>query len=282
MFYLKVSRPGLWFPTVWLYLLPVMGADIWDKIPFWIGLLFVTFPLNFLVYGWNDMADYDIDHFNQRKDTYLFGARGEFEELQRLPMLIAITQLISGVVLVYFSGWEMIPILLGVVFFCWIYNAKDWGLRTHPPFELVCQAGYLLVLPLSCLLNQTPMLGWQVWVYLFLFCSQSQLIGEVMDIEPDREGGRRTIATVLGKEKTKILIIAVVLLEAALVWHWFSDIIFSIGLCVFALWLCLDRFVFYRNREYTMLEFMIFGVGSNLIAVMSMIYVWNTQLFLLR
>ena len=70
-FWLKVSRPGLWFATIWLYLLPTSQMDgIWTSIPFWIGLVYVTFPLNFLVYGWNDMVDIETDALNPRKDSF--------------------------------------------------------------------------------------------------------------------------------------------------------------------------------------------------------------------
>ena len=93
-FCLKVSRPGLWFPTIWLYLLPTVGHNSWIHIPFWLGLMYVTFPLNFLVYGWNDMVDENIDQFNPRKDSYLFGAKGKIEELRSLPRCIIGTQLV--------------------------------------------------------------------------------------------------------------------------------------------------------------------------------------------
>ena len=50
LFYLKVSRPGLWFATIWLYMLPTSGNEaILSSNPFWVGLAYVCFPLNFLV-----------------------------------------------------------------------------------------------------------------------------------------------------------------------------------------------------------------------------------------
>ena len=278
-FCLKSSRPGLWFPTLWLYLLPSSGHDLWTQPPFWVGLIFVTFPLNIMVYGWNDLVDQDIDQYNPRKDTYLFGAKGKSDELQLLPRVIIYCQLMFWPMLLYFSSWWMLITLAGVVFFGWIYNAKHWGLRSKPPLELFCQVGYLLVVPISCLLNGLPFPKLEVWLYLFLFCAQSQLIGEVMDIEPDREGGRKTIATELGRNRTKILIILIVASEAVLIWVWFHDLIFAVGLLFFVIWLLLDRFVLYQDRQYTMREFRIFGVGANIVAVLSMIYVWTSQIF---
>jgi len=60
-FWLKVSRPGLWFPTIWLYLMPLAGRPLGEGAAFWAGLAFVTFPLNFWVYGWNDRVDRETD-----------------------------------------------------------------------------------------------------------------------------------------------------------------------------------------------------------------------------
>lgn len=280
LFFLKVSRPGLWFPTLWLYLLPTAGTGVLYSSPFWMGLLYASFPLNFLVYGWNDIVDEEIDRYNPRKDTFLFGAKGNHDELTSLPTIIAAVQCVIWPVLVYLSSWTVLLVMLGILFFCWIYNARGWGLRSVPPFELLCQVGYLLVVPLSCILNEQPIPDWRVWVYLILFCMQSQLIGEVMDIVPDRKGGRRTTGTELGKNHTKLLIIGIVMAESVLVWFWFSDLYFAVGLLGFVGWLCLDRFVLYKNREYSMMEFYLFGYGSNAIALASMVYVWNTKIFL--
>jgi len=280
LFYLKVSRPGLWFPTIWLYILPTVGTAVWNSPAFWVGLFYVSFPLNVLVYGWNDIVDVDIDLYNPRKDTYIFGAKGTDQELTALPTFIFAVQLLTWPILVYLSSWNILWVLLGTVFFCWIYNAKGWGLRSVPPLELFCQIGYLLVLPLSSMLNESALPDWRVWVYVILFCLQSQLIGEVMDIVPDRKGGRRTTGTELGKGHTKLVIIGIVMAESFLIWYWFSDVYFALGLLAFVIWLCLDRFVLYKNREYSMMEFYLFGYGSNIIALISMFYVWHTQLFL--
>jgi 4-hydroxybenzoate polyprenyltransferase len=32
--------------------------------------------MGLLIYGWNDIVDYEADRLNPRKGTFLFGARG--------------------------------------------------------------------------------------------------------------------------------------------------------------------------------------------------------------
>ncbi|MFT5265437.1 MAG: 4-hydroxybenzoate polyprenyltransferase [Polaribacter sp.] len=44
--------------------------DIWQNSSFWLGFFYITFPLNFLAYGWNDMVDQKTDALNPRKDNF--------------------------------------------------------------------------------------------------------------------------------------------------------------------------------------------------------------------
>jgi 4-hydroxybenzoate polyprenyltransferase len=86
---LKISRPGLWFPTLWIYLVPFsLEVNFWLEINFWMGLLFVTFPLNFLVYGLNDYNDFKADEINDRKGNFLFGAKSTQSQLASIPKKI--------------------------------------------------------------------------------------------------------------------------------------------------------------------------------------------------
>lgn len=273
-FWIKTSRPGLWFPTIWLYLLPLGKSAFWESWWFWIGLFFVTFPLNFLVYGWNDLVDYETDHINPRKDTFLFGAKGSKTELKTLPLAIFIVQIFTYPVFIIFFGWKSALIYLGILAVLFAYNFPGRGLRGIPFLDLVAQFGYLLVIPFSILVNSTESIPWITYGYLLLFAIQSQLMGEVMDIEPDRKAGRQTTATLLGRVNTKILIILIVTAEMLLIMLVYQDYIFG-GMFAFAIaWLLIDLLIIFKNKAYTLSEMKLFGLGSNLIAIGSMIYVW--------
>lgn len=274
LFYLKVSRPGLWFATVWLYLLPTSNMDVWSSSSFWYGLFYVCFPLNFLVYGWNDVVDQETDALNPRKDTFLFGAKGTAEQLRHLWKPIAIAQLIFYPYMVYVGGLKMLLLLLAFIVVNGLYNLPKHGLRSHPPLELLCQIGYLLVVPLSIYLNQSDQLPWTTYFYLLLFALQSHLIGEVMDIEPDRKSGRKTTATVIGMRNTKLLIIAIVIAEVTLLFTVYQEYIFGSMLAIGLLWLLVDLFLVFKTKTYTLAQMKLFGLMSNVVAVVSMGYVW--------
>ena len=274
LFWLKVSRPGLWFATGWLYLLPTSQMDIWSSNEFWLGYLYVTFPINFMVYGWNDIVDREIDLKNPRKDTFWFGAKGTKQQLQSLWKPILLVQIPFITYFIYLADWKIILIFLGFIIINGLYNLPKNGLRSNPPWELACQIGYLLIVPMSILINEAAPLPWQTYFYLLLFAFQSHLIGEVMDINPDRQSGRRTTATILGLKRTKLLIIGIVFLEVALLFFVFKEYIFGGMLAFGLLWLIIDLAVIFKTKNYTVKQMKLFGLLSNVVAICSMAYVW--------
>lgn len=272
--WLEISRPGLWFPTIWLYALPLGGRHLQDSPRFWLGLALVSFPLNFVVYGWNDIADAAIDRHNPRKGNLLFGARATDAELARLPRALITVGLLAALPLIVLDGPRMAALLATIAAVLWLYNRRPHGLRSQPPLELCCQFAYLLVVPLSAWLNHVPLPPWPTAIYLALFALQSHLMGEVMDIEPDRATGRRTTATVIGARATKLVIIALVAAEVAMLIGVFADPWFGGALALFLAWLVLDVTVLFRGRAYTLAEMKLFAVLTNLVALASMLYVW--------
>ena len=276
LFWLKVSRPGLWFQTLWLYLLPTsQRSEVFDSPLFWLGLVFVTYPLNLLVYGLNDVADQEIDRLNPRKDSFLFGARGSQEQLHKVPLVATVVFLPFAVALIVAAGPWMALVLAGIVAVNVVYDLPRRGLRGRPPLELLNQLGYLLVLPLSSLLNDLPAVSGKTLVYLTLFCTHAHLMGEIMDIEPDRMSGRRTTATVLGARATKIFVLALVVIEGAMLIVAFGDAVLGGFLLLGAAWLLLDVTVLYRDRPYTRREFQILGLALNAAGFASIAWAWT-------
>ncbi len=41
----KVARPGFWPTQLWFFLLPMAGQDMFGSIPFWLGAVYVCFPV---------------------------------------------------------------------------------------------------------------------------------------------------------------------------------------------------------------------------------------------
>jgi 4-hydroxybenzoate polyprenyltransferase len=275
-FVLKASRPGLWLTAVWFYLLPLGQRQVFNSAGFWLGLTYVTFPLGLIIYGWNDIADAEIDSFNPRKGTFLFGARGSHEQLRRLPLYIALVQIVFFAGFLYFDGARILLWFLGLVLFTALYNLPRYGLKSHPPFDILNQAGYLLVFVLSSWLNRAPQLRWPAMLFGALFAMHSHVFGEIMDIEPDRASGRRTTATVIGVVPSKFLICAMLITESALVWKCFGDFWIPGALLLGVLWFLSDALVLWRNRPYSLAQMRVFMLGWNAIALASIPWVWTT------
>lgn len=275
-FLLKVSRPGLWFQTVWLYLLP---HPDWQTLAFWVGLAYVTWPVNLLTYGWNDIVDREIDAENPRKDSWLFGARGTAAQLRALPPWIVGAQLVSAVALVLVGGWWVLAPLAVVVVANATYNAPRRGLRSRPPFDLLNPLAYLVVVWLALVLNGSThpggLSGW-AWLYLVLFCVHAQLMGEIMDYHPDVASGRATTCTRIGIIPSKLLVCALVGGEAALLGLVFADWVLGGALLAGVAWLLFDLWR-WGDQRYTRGEMTLAGVGMNGLGLLSMAWVWWAQ-----
>jgi len=271
---LKISRPGLWFPTIWIYLISFSFSDNFWKSPIlWLGLIFVTFPLNYLVYGLNDYNDIEADAVNSRKGNYLFGAKASKATLQHIPKRIALVLLPFIVGFSYVSGYEMFLLLLFMVVINIIYNFRPFRVKERPPFEICIQVGYVVTAYFSVLLNDMSMLPWQTLLYLTLFAFQAHIAGEIMDIEPDRIAGKRTTATLIGRKNTKLVMLLLLLVECYVLSVWFQDYVLAGFLGVFSLWLLLDILIFFKDKPYSLSQMKLFGYAMNISAILSMIWV---------
>ncbi|WP_158524883.1 UbiA family prenyltransferase [Mesonia sp. K7] len=271
---LKISRPGLWFPTIWIYLVPfALQDDFWKNWVFWLGLFFVTFPLNYLVYGLNDYNDYYSDSVNQRKGNYLFGAKSSQNQLASVPKKVILIILPFVALFTFLSGIEMFLLLFFMIIVNVVYNFKPFRIKERPPLEILIQIGYVITAIFSVKLNNLPELPWQTFVYLSLFAFQAHIAGEIMDIEPDKQSGKKTTATILGRKKTKILMFLLLVIESFLLFYWFQDIVLSTFLGIFSVWLLLDVLFFFKDKSYTLSQMKFFGYAINLSAILSMIWV---------
>jgi 4-hydroxybenzoate polyprenyltransferase len=270
---LKISRPGLWFPTIWIYLVPFsLENQFWLNSNFWIGLFFVMFPLNYLVYGLNDFNDLKADAFNKRKGNFLFGAKYSKTELVSIPLKIAI---IISPFIVYFtivSGIKMLLLLIFMIAVNYIYNFKPLRIKERPPFEICIQIGYVATAYFSILLNDLELLPWQTILYLSLFAFQAHIAGEIMDIEPDIKAGKKTTATRIGRKNTKLIMLVLLLIETCILWFVFKDAVLALFLAMFSIWLLLDTFMFFKNKPYSIFQMMLFGYAMNFSAILSMIW----------
>lgn len=257
------------------YMLPLGQRNVFQSAGFWLGALYVGFPMGLLLYGWNDIVDFETDRLNPRKGTFLFGARGTREQLRRLPLQIALVQLPFVVTCSVFAGAKLLLCFGGMIAAAALYNWPRYGFKARPPLEILNQAGYLFVFLLSSWMNDVPLLPWAAMLFGALFAMHSLLFGQVMDLEPDRMAGRRTTATVIGRVPAKLLMTALMLFEAGLVVRFFDAQELAGFLLVSAAWFSIDAAVIWRSRPYSNREMRFFMLAWNAIALISIPWMWS-------
>lgn len=275
-FLFEAARPGFWSTSIWFYMLPLGQRWVFDSLPFWIGVLYVTLPLGLVIYGVNDLADRETDRLNPRKGNLLFGARGTPEQLAALPRQIGIIQVPFLAVFAGIMGsFHTFIWFAAVCAFTAAYNFPRLGTKNWPFLDLLSQSGYLLVFILSSELNREPHLPRYVYLFGALFAMHSHLFGQIMDVVPDRLAGRRTTAVLIGIIPAKMLIVALLAFESWLIFSYARDSLIAAFLAAAAIWFVLDLTVIWKDRGYSPCQMRLFLLGWNATAILSLPVVWR-------
>lgn len=199
---IATSRPISWVNTAYPfaagYLL--MGGNL--DASFVIGTLFFLIPYNLVMYGINDVFDYESDIRNPRKG----GVEGAVTARQHHPLIVWSSILLSLPFIVYLlvAGTVISGLtLLAVMFFVIAYSAKGLRFKEVPFLDsMTSSAHFVGPLIYAYSLVGTSSSAWVAAAAFFAWGVASQSFGAVQDIVPDREGGIRSIATVLGARRT--------------------------------------------------------------------------------
>ena len=199
---LKVSRPVSWVNTAYPFAATflVLGGAV-DAL-FIIASLFFLIPYNLLMYGVNDVYDYESDMRNPRKNSIEGAAEAkEFHPTilraaygLTLPFLLA---------LLLIGSWTADLVLLSVVFFVVAYSLKGLRFKEIPFLDSITSSLHFVgpMLYASALFG-FPAETFPFMIAFFLWGLASHAFGAVQDVIPDREGKLSSIATVIGARAT--------------------------------------------------------------------------------
>ena len=199
------SRPISWintaFPFAAGYYL-VLGEI---NLTLVLGFLFFLIPYNLLMYGVNDVFDYESDLRNPRKG----GIEGALLEprYHRPVLLIATALPVPFVWYLALEGDAQSNLILGIVLFSVLaYSLKYLRFKEVPFLDSITSATHFvgpLVYGISLaggeLGNPTLVL---ITVSFFIWGMASHAFGAVQDIRADREAKISSIGTVLGARAT--------------------------------------------------------------------------------
>ncbi len=199
------SRPLSWINTAFPFAASYyfLGGEI--NAFFLITTFFFLIPYNFLMYGINDIFDYESDLRNPRKG----GLEGALliPEYHR-PMLILVTAL-TVPFLIYISLQTLgnvfaLGVLWLTIFFVVAYSAKGLRYKEIPFLDSATSSLHFVgpvIFALAVLqkFDSTLLLA---LLAFFLWGAASHAFGAIQDIRADREAGIASIATVLGAKVT--------------------------------------------------------------------------------
>jgi len=212
---LQVSRPGCYQFTVWFYMLPFTPSML-RTAPFWIGLFYVTVPMNLLVYAGNDIMDVATDAVNPRKGGAWFGARAGRMDLYHLCRVGLIMQIPF---LLYFGVTTGFPRIIAWIVATIAVNVayNQWPkFSDKPPFDLIFPLGYLLTIGFSIIANQTSALPFRTYLHAASLVIRVQVLTEFLDVCCDESCQRKTTCVLLGQERSYMLLVALHALEIQL------------------------------------------------------------------
>lgn len=205
---LNSSRPISWVNTAYPFAAGYIMAGGGINATLIIGTLFFLIPYNLLMYGVNDVFDYDSDILNPRKG----GVEGAITQKSKHNLILWSSTLMCVpfvIALIFMGNLTSTMILAGLLFFVAAYSVKGLRFKERPFIDSVTSSIHFvgpLIFALSLLgvMSNTAMM---VVGAFFLWGIASHALGAVQDIIPDRAGNINSIATILGARKTIWLVI---------------------------------------------------------------------------
>jgi 4-hydroxybenzoate polyprenyltransferase len=198
------SRPVSWvntaYPFAAAYLMTGGGVDL----ALVVGILYFLVPYNLLMYGVNDVFDYESDLRNPRKG----GIEGVVlsRRWHRLTIVAAVvTNLPFLAVLVATGSAASTAVLAVSVFTVVAYSAPDLRFKERPVLDSITSSTHFVSPAVFGLVLAGGSLTGTALASLaafFLWGMASQAFGAVQDVEADRAAGIASVATWLGAGRT--------------------------------------------------------------------------------
>ncbi|MFB9072341.1 prenyltransferase [Citricoccus parietis] len=194
------SRPISWVNTAYPFAAAYLMAGGGSTVELIVGVLFFLFPYNLLMYGINDVFDYESDLRNPRKG----GVEGIVlsDRWHRLTLWSAGLLSLPFVVFLLAAGTLVSGVVLAVVLAAVVgYSAPRIRLKERPLLDSMTSSTHFVgpaVFGLA--LAEAPPTPAVVasMVAFFFWGMASQAFGAAQDVTADREAGIGSIATALG------------------------------------------------------------------------------------
>jgi 4-hydroxybenzoate polyprenyltransferase len=204
--FLRASRPFSWINTT----LPFLAVGLWVQHRITpalvLGAVFFLFPYNLLLYGANDLYDFESDRRNPCKGGLIEGGVVPPRHGRRLWFAVGLSTipLLAAIAWINLAG-AVALVLTAIVALA--YSVPPLRFKEIPGLDAITAAS-AFVLPAAggAVIVGATMAGFP-WLYLGAFLIwglASQALGAIQDVAYDRIAHIRSIATVLGRRATAV------------------------------------------------------------------------------
>ncbi len=222
---IQSSRPISWINTAFPFAATYVFFTDRIDLTLVIGTLFFLIPYNLLMYGINDVFDYESDLRNPRKG----GIEGALldKSLHKLTIWVSVLSCLPFVAYLVWVGNPWASLALAFALFTVLaYSVKGLRFKEKPFLDSITSASHFVnPMVFAALLvgeNLAQPVLWQALIAFTFWGMASHAFGAVQDVRADREGGIASIATVIGARATTrfafLLYLAAGLLMASAGW----------------------------------------------------------------
>jgi 4-hydroxybenzoate polyprenyltransferase len=206
----KASRPVSWINTAYPFAAGYLMVERRVDALLVVGTLFFLIPYNLLMYGVNDVFDYESDLLNPRKggiEGDVVRDRARARRVHRgiiWASVLTVAPMMAWLAL-HGSVASSVPLVV-VVFAVVAYSVPVLRFKERPFLDSLTSAVhfagplvYALVLTGAGLSARGI---WPIWVAFLAWGMASHAFGAVQDVRADRDGGIASIGTVMGARVT--------------------------------------------------------------------------------
>lgn len=215
---LRISRPRFWIYSFGPYLVGALaGASHPEQFQSPLILifgLFFLFPANLLIYGVNDIFDYETDRLNRKKMEYEALVRPDEHRGLRLVIAASCLPFAASLLWCPIRTWTAMAAFL---FFSVFYSTPPIRAKARPVLDSAFNILYVCPGIFAYLLIGNRPLSAPLLLAGALWTAAMHAYSAVPDITADRESGLETIATRFGFTRTLWLCLILYLASALLV-----------------------------------------------------------------
>ncbi len=227
---LHISRPRFWMYLLGPFAVGAVASGTQSDLGWpllWLTAVYFTFPANLLVYGVNDIFDYETDKDNPKKVDYeAFVTKAEHPALWRWILIWNLPFL--G--LLFFLPWQSIVAIGLFLFLSLQYSSPPIRAKARPFVDSAFNILYIMPgLTGFWLLTPSETL-WPAIIAAGLWSMAMHSYSAVPDIETDLKANTPTIATKLGFTTTLVYCFTLYTVAYLLMIPYLGDLAHILGL----------------------------------------------------